>query len=916
MKKYYEPEELEKLSGSAQHVVNQIDRLRKDALKKGKKIPAQTLKIMAESMSAVAESVNMQTHQAEWSCLYQEMYQGKSVEKLLEKLLLWENDVLQWVDKVENTYGFCNLCKMRVIYEANTTDYRANQKEHAFPYWNGVFESIGREKRTCPVCESMDRERMLSLFIDMLMPAEGDTLKVLQIAPSKAMDNWLSEKSYMCYESTDLMMPDVTFQADIQNMHMVEDNTYDIILCSYILEHVEDDRKAMAELKRILKDEGVCLFLVPLFIGLDKTDEEFGLSAEENWKRFGQDDHARLYAKEDFLDRLTDVGYRVHILGKEYFGEECWKEQGLRDIHCIYAATKGDIGIGVEPYQKQSLEEELVSVVIPTYNRAFCIEGAIKSVLNQTWKNLELIIVDDASTDNTEEIVKTINDDRITYIKLPQNAGANHARNVGIQNAKGKYIAFNDSDDHWVPEKLEKQMKLMRLEERIGNNVGCVYCIVEKTENGKVTEIAPKLEDLGENLYGDLYKTLQECMFISTQTMLVKKSVFEDVGYFNENLKRLQDWELLLRISQKYQFSLVQEVLVNAYIQKDCISRNSKGWLETVLYVIELHNLAKQNPNAYKHWVRVGVSLMKADNMEKEYKESVISRVEKDKIFTAEEITSFKRELGIGAVPVIPEGIPLASGVNKEVELLKSEMQTMKAGIEKNDRMLNEILWSQVFNSSRPEFPWLKDDLALWPGRWGVGYQYMYAISRFLTELKPTCILETGLGQSTRLIGSYVKWVAEQGQHCNHTVVEHDKDWVDIFRGGFTLGEDSKVIQRDLARINIEKDGYVVPTYVYKDMDEVMQGKKFDFISIDAPYGTDERYGYSRIDIVNYLPDCLAESFCIVLDDYNRWGEKNTVEYIKAILSKNNIKFCEAVYRGTQDMYMLVSPDWKYLCTL
>lgn len=103
------------------------------------------------------------------------------------------------------------------------------------------------------------------------------------------------------------------------------------------------------------------------------------------------------------------------------------------------------------------MKKELISVVIPTYNRGFIIENSIRSVLNQTYKNIEVIIVDDGSTDNTEEVIKSINDKKIRYFKLKVNRGACYARNYGVSKAKGKYIAFQDSDDIFLPGKLEKQ---------------------------------------------------------------------------------------------------------------------------------------------------------------------------------------------------------------------------------------------------------------------------------------------------------------------------------------------------------------------------------------------------------------------------------------------------------------------------
>ena len=113
---------------------------------------------------------------------------------------------------------------------------------------------------------------------------------------------------------------------------------------------------------------------------------------------------------------------------------------------------------------------ELVSIIMPSYNTAKFISKTIESVLEQTYKNWELLIVDDCSTDNTDEIVSKYDDDRIIYLKNKKNSGAAVSRNKALKNAKGKWIAFLDSDDLWLPEKLERQLKFM-----VQNNYAFTY---------------------------------------------------------------------------------------------------------------------------------------------------------------------------------------------------------------------------------------------------------------------------------------------------------------------------------------------------------------------------------------------------------------------------------------------------------
>ena len=224
--------------------------------------------------------------------------------------------------------------------------------------------------------------------------------------------------------------------------------------------------------------------------------------------------------------------------------------------------------------------EELVSVIIPTYNRGYIIERAIESVQNQTYKELEIIIVDDGSTDNTEEIVSKISDSRIRYLKNPKNSGVSHTRNLGIAAATGTYIAFQDSDDIWKPQKLEKQMECMNQ-----GNYGMVYCAFEREfKDGAVVYYPPKEMPMEEK-QGEIVQSLLRQNLVSTQTMLVKKEVIQQVGFFNEGMSNLEDYELALRIAKRYPVGMVDEALVYLYTLSDGINQNHLQPLVNITYI-------------------------------------------------------------------------------------------------------------------------------------------------------------------------------------------------------------------------------------------------------------------------------------------------------------------------------------------
>jgi glycosyltransferase involved in cell wall biosynthesis len=242
-----------------------------------------------------------------------------------------------------------------------------------------------------------------------------------------------------------------------------------------------------------------------------------------------------------------------------------------------------------------------VSIVIPTYNRARLLRRAVQSILNQTYQNFEIIIVDDCSNDNTENVVKSFPDERIRYIRHEKNKGAVVARNGGIKAARGEYIAFQDSDDEWLPEKLEKQMKAF---ENGPPNLGVVYTSFWLIDGSTKTYSPPSYVKRTE---GEIHDALLEVNFIGTPTVVVKKECFEKAGLF-KSLPRLQEWDLWIRISEHYSFSHVNEPLVNAYLQPDSISRNTNAFIIARKYILEKYfeEISKKPKILRRHYFEIG----------------------------------------------------------------------------------------------------------------------------------------------------------------------------------------------------------------------------------------------------------------------------------------------------------------------
>jgi len=230
----------------------------------------------------------------------------------------------------------------------------------------------------------------------------------------------------------------------------------------------------------------------------------------------------------------------------------------------------------------------MVSVIITTYKRSpEIVKRAAKSVLNQSYKNIELLIIDDSPDtyelrDSVRDMVHSLGES-VCYIQHKKNMGACAARNTGLNVAKGEYIAFLDDDDEWLPEKIEKQLSVFKK----NKNAAIVYCgrysyyvkeqktVVQKTKfkNGYVFDSL-----ILENFIG------------STSFPLIRKSVIEKLGGFDINMKAAQDYEMWLRIAKEYEVDYIKEPLVRYYVHEgDQITKNHRNKADALERLNELH---------------------------------------------------------------------------------------------------------------------------------------------------------------------------------------------------------------------------------------------------------------------------------------------------------------------------------------
>lgn len=248
-----------------------------------------------------------------------------------------------------------------------------------------------------------------------------------------------------------------------------------------------------------------------------------------------------------------------------------------------------------------------------------------------------------------------------------------------------------------------------------------------------------------------------------------------------------------------------------------------------------------------------------------------------------------------------------ADALNKRAEILADTAEKARRQAADSARHASEAVWAQIFNNTISESLWLKDK-TFSPGRWAVGYPYLYVMYRVLNETRPKRILELGLGQSTRMIAQY----AAAFQDVEHIVVEHDPEWVEFFCNDFPLPKNTKVVMLEREMVPY-KDADAVR--VFKGFKETFQGQKFDFISVDAPYGADMKQ-YSRIDVLNLIPDGLSEKFVIMVDDTERNGETHTISEIESYLTEAQILYSRGKYSGRKDCMIVCAKQIGFLSSL
>lgn len=239
--------------------------------------------------------------------------------------------------------NYCSVCGMSgVAFQPLPDFYRQNAQRHGYIYF-GKGEMTALDTYSCANCGASDRERLYAYWLQREIDRGGfeGCQKLIHFAPEQSLHDFICRTGvFEDHETADLMMDMVDHKVDLLSLPF-PDNSYDFFICSHVLEHVPDDMQAIHELHRITRPGGRGILMSPIIVGLQNTIEDPSITAEAvRWRLFGQFDHVRLYAHDDYVNRIIAGGFKLQQLSQREFSEDIFARLGLKPTSILYLVTK------------------------------------------------------------------------------------------------------------------------------------------------------------------------------------------------------------------------------------------------------------------------------------------------------------------------------------------------------------------------------------------------------------------------------------------------------------------------------------------------------------------------------------------------------------------------------------------------
>lgn len=239
---------------------------------------------------------------------------------------------------------YCIVCNTPVrTYFKFSDSIERLAKSYNFQYDFKRVETLNYEKCNCPFCMSSDRERFYLIFLTKYFSGKHTVIKVLDFAPNHEFVKRVKKFLNVQYTSADYLRDDMDLKLDACNMNSINNESYDIVIFSHVLEHVEKPLDALTEIFRIVRRGGFAIIMVPLFLDVEKTHENPDHTSEAlRWQHYGQGDHLRLYSKKDFINQIESVGFEIEEVSPSKFNPELIRQNAIAENSILYKCNKND----------------------------------------------------------------------------------------------------------------------------------------------------------------------------------------------------------------------------------------------------------------------------------------------------------------------------------------------------------------------------------------------------------------------------------------------------------------------------------------------------------------------------------------------------------------------------------------------
>ena len=265
------------------------------------------------------------------------------MQKQKRKLLTRIKNIIRQFSAIFHSY-YCPVCERKVKSFLPLPDFYFDlAQQNGYIYSFDDAETLNYKQYSCPHCYSSDRDRLYALYIRDKAAGhyKKRTLDIVEFAPFQPLGQMIKKIGVFNLRTADLFMEGVDDKVNLEDMSLYQDESFDCFICSHVLEHVPDDKKALRELQRILKPGGWGILMVPVLLTIDEIDEDPNLTDEaERWRRFGQNDHIRIYSKKGFLNRINEAGLSVQQYGWQHFGNDLFNKAGIAKKSILYIVEK------------------------------------------------------------------------------------------------------------------------------------------------------------------------------------------------------------------------------------------------------------------------------------------------------------------------------------------------------------------------------------------------------------------------------------------------------------------------------------------------------------------------------------------------------------------------------------------------